>query len=238
MELRAEGVHKRFGQTVALAGVDVTLAPGTHLLLAGANGAGKTTLLRLLAGLTGPTEGSVTLDGQDPRRATAARRQLGLLSHQTLLYDDLTAEENLRFFAGLYGLDESIVPKALADVDLTAHAAARAGGFSRGMKQRLALARATLHEPAMLFLDEPFTGLDRRSAAALSERLRQRSREAALASALVTHHAAEAAPLINRVVVLRGGRIVLDRPWDDGPGDELQALCDEYQEPAYREPVA
>ena len=109
MDLLVEGVHKRFGSAVALAGVDLAIGDDTHLLLAGANGAGKTTLLRLLAGLTGPSEGRVTIGGQDPRRSTQQRARLGLLSHQTLLYDDLTAAENLRFFAGAarYQRDEA-----------------------------------------------------------------------------------------------------------------------------------
>ena len=134
MDLRLEGVHKRFGIAVALTDVDLAIGVDTHLLLVGTNDAGKTTLLRLLAGLTGPSEGRVTIGGQDPRRSIQQRARLGLLSHQTLLYDDLTAAENLTFFAGLYGLGADAVDAALADVDLHDHADDRVGGFSRGMK--------------------------------------------------------------------------------------------------------
>mgnify|MGYP002639913817 CR=1 FL=1 len=230
MELRAESVHKRFGTAVALAGVDLTAAADTHLLLAGANGAGKTTLLRLFAGLTGPTEGRVMIGGQDPRRSTAQRWRLGLLSHQTLLYDDLTAAENLRFFGGLYGLGVETVSSALVAVDLADHAEAKVGGFSRGMKQRLALARATLHTPEVLLLDEPFTGLDRRSARTLSTRLLERTRQPGVSSVLVTHNVEEAAQFVNRVIILRGGRVVCDEPWSARDGALLQALCDHHQE--------
>ena len=230
MDLRLEGVHKRFGIAVALTDVDLAIGVDTHLLLVGTNGAGKTTLLRLLAGLTGPSEGRVTIGGQDPRRSTQQRARLGLLSHQTLLYDDLTAAENLTFFAGLYGLGADAVDTALADVDLHDHADARVGGFSRGMKQRLALARATLHAPEVLLLDEPFTGLDRPSARALSARLQQRTASTCVSSVLVTHNVEAAAGLVNRIVVLRGGRIVCDEAWTVGDGPRLQALCDHHQE--------
>ncbi|MFP6590282.1 MAG: ATP-binding cassette domain-containing protein, partial [Candidatus Latescibacterota bacterium] len=163
-------------------------------------------------------------------RSTQQRARLGLLSHQTLLYDDLTAAENLTFFAGLYGLGADAVDAALADVDLHDHADARVGGFSRGMKQRLALARATLHAPEVLLLDEPFTGLDRPSARALSARLQQRTASTCVSSVLVTHNVEAAAGLVNRIVVLRGGRIVCDEAWTVGDGPRLQALCDHHQE--------
>jgi len=215
---------------MALAGVDLSTAADTHLLLAGANGAGKTTLLRLFAGLTGPTKGRVTIGGEDPRRSTSQRVRLGLLSHQTLLYDDLTATENLRFFAGLYGLSPDTVGPALAAVDLSTHAESQVGGFSRGMKQRLALARATLHAPEVLLLDEPFTGLDRRSARALSTQLLKRTQQSGVSSVLVTHNVDEAAQFVNRVVVLRGGRVVCDEAWSSDDGARLQALCDLHQE--------
>ena len=231
MELRAEKVHKHFGSNVALADINLVVGANTHLLLAGANGAGKTTLLRLLAGLTGPSEGRVTIGGQDPRRSTSQRRYLGLLSHQTLLYDDLSAAENLTFFAGLYGLDPTVVPAALVRADLTEQAGAQVGGFSRGMKQRLALARATLHQPRVLLLDEPFTGLDRRSAHGLSTQLLQRSEQANSSSVLVTHNVSEAEHFVNRAVILRHGKIVCDEPWAPGKAG-LQALCDLHQEGA------
>lgn len=232
MQLRAQMVHKRYGTAVALAGVDFSAGPDEHVLLAGANGAGKTTLLRLFAGLTGPSEGAVTLNGHDPRRSSQQRACLGLLSHQTLLYDDLSALENLRFFAGLYGLGADVADEALHAVELGEHGQALVGGFSRGMKQRLALARATLHAPDVLLLDEPFTGLDRRSAQSLSNRLLQRSRTSGVSSLLVTHNVAEAAQLINRVIVIRKGRIVVDDAWSSADGDALQRLCDHHQESA------
>ncbi|MBT6627416.1 MAG: ATP-binding cassette domain-containing protein, partial [Gemmatimonadetes bacterium] len=142
MEVRFEEVTKTFGPTIALDGVDLRLCDGEHVLLAGANGAGKSTLLRLLTGLTGPSTGRVVIDDEDPRQSEAVRQHIGLLSHQILLYEELTALENLTFFARLYGLEVDIGER-LQRVGLGPHARLPVGGYSRGMKQRLALARAT-----------------------------------------------------------------------------------------------
>ncbi|MFH1572325.1 MAG: heme ABC exporter ATP-binding protein CcmA, partial [Gemmatimonadota bacterium] len=211
---------KRFGAVAALQRLDLRLEAGTHLLLAGPNGAGKTTLLRLIAGLARPHGGQVRLAGADPRRDPAVRCQLGLLSHQPLFYADLTCAENLHFFARLYGLDRAVerVPEALARVGLWDRREQRAGSLSRGMTQRLALARATLHRPRLLLLDEPFTGLDVRSAADLTTYLEARAAEPDTASVLVTHRAAEAAGLVNRVLLLERGRVRGDWPWPGGDG--------------------
>ena len=225
--VEVRGATRRFGPVAALRPLNLTLAAGDHLLLAGPNGAGKTTLLRLLAGLARPQQGEVRVGGADPRRAAGARRRIGLLSHQPLVYDDLTCEENLRFFARLYGLDggDETVAAALARSGLAERRDAVAGALSRGLKQRLALARATLHRPELLLLDEPFTGLDAGAAADLVTFLRTRAGEDGTASVLVTHRVTEVADLVNRVVVLDGGRRRCDRLWAGGDGDALQALC-------------
>ena len=229
MNVCFEAVTKQFGPTVALDGVDLTLTNGDHVLLAGANGAGKSTLLRLLAGLTGPSTGQVRIDGQDPRSSLVVRQQIGLLSHQILLYEDLTAAENLSFFARLYGSTID-VGQVLEQAGLTDQAHRPVGGFSRGMKQRLALARATLHTPELLLLDEPFTGLDRKAAASLGDQLTRRTRIEGTMSVLITHNVPEAAHIATRVVLLRRGRIVHEQPWQDGDGAQLQQLCDQYLE--------
>jgi heme ABC exporter ATP-binding subunit CcmA len=229
MEVRFEEVTKTFGPTIALDGVDLRLCDGEHVLLAGANGAGKSTLLRLLTGLTGPSTGRVVIDDENPRQSAAVRQNIGLLSHQILLYEELTAFENLTFFARLYGLEIDIGER-LQRLGLGVHASLPVGGFSRGMKQRLALARATLHEPKLLLLDEPFTGLDRRASSKLGQELTQRAQKPGTMSVLVTHNVPEAAHIATRVVLLRRGRVVHEQPWPGGDGDKLQQLCDQYLE--------
>ena len=221
-------VTVRFGVVAALQRLDLELGGGCHLLLAGANGAGKTTLLRMMAGLTRPHHGEVRIAGGDPRRQASARRQIGLLSHQPLFYDDLTCAENLQFFARLYALspDAGRTSAALEQVGLADRRDQVAGSLSRGMKQRLARARATLHQPRLLLLDEPFTGLDRRSVADLAAYLQTRARQPDTASVLVTHRVAEVAPLVNRVLVLDRGRVCGDWPWAGGDGAALQAACE------------
>ena len=231
MQLRVENLSKRYGDTVAVDGIDLTVEPGTHLLLAGANGAGKTTMLRLLAGLAEPSAGLVRIDGEDPRRSPGGRRRLGLLSHQSQLYDDLTARENLRFFARLYGLPARSADPALDRAGLSGWADTRVGTLSRGMQQRAALARAMLHDPEVLLLDEPFTGLDAAASRAVAADLGERALSAASSTLVVTHKVAEVARTTNRVVVLRRGRVALDADWS-GDGAALQALCDRHLESA------
>ncbi len=171
--IRLTRIVRHYGGVAALDGIDLTVAAGESVLLLGANGAGKTTLLRLLALLARPTAGEYLLFGEPTRRGgdrLAQRRRLGFLAHQSWLYEHLTAEENLRFHAGLYALppDRTAIETALDAVGLLARRADAVRTYSRGMQQRLALARVLLHRPDLLLLDEPFTGLDREGA----ERLR------------------------------------------------------------------
>ena len=165
--LAARGLRRSFGRVTVLRDIDLILAPGEALAVAGPNGAGKTTLLRLLAGLLRPSAGEIVIHGRSLRGDHAARRSVGFLSHQSLLYDDLTVLENLAFAARLYGLERP-VDAARAALD-AAGLAARVGDsparLSRGLLQRAALARALLHRPRVLLLDEPFTALDEPSAA-------------------------------------------------------------------------
>ena len=161
-EIVLAGAGKRFGAHDALQPTDLVVERGEAALLVGANGAGKSTLLRLVAGLCRPSQGTVLIGGRDLQRSPETRAAIGLLSHQILLYEELTARENLLFFARLYGLNDGAdrADEALAEAGLAPRQDHRVGGFSRGMKQRLALARATLHRPPALLLDEPFSGLD------------------------------------------------------------------------------
>lgn len=227
-----EGVTKRYGALAALSSVDLEIEAGAQLLLAGSNGAGKSTLLRILAGLTRPTQGRVLVNGLPPHSSPDSRAGIGLLSHQTLLYDDLTARENLLFYGRLYGLEnrQERAESALAHVGMSARASSPVGTFSRGMKQRLALARATLHRPGLLLLDEPFEGLDRRASQALARRLTDLRAQGETTIVVVTHRVDEVVDLVDRVAVLKRGRLCCDSAWRGGDLEELQALCDSHQE--------
>ena len=226
------GATKCFGTYTALHPTDLVIPHGQAVLLVGANGAGKSTLLRLMAGLCRPSEGRVTINGRDPQRTPEARAEIGLLSHQTLLYDELTARENLRFFAQLYGLDnpDERLATALAAVGLNKRLDRRVGSFSRGMKQRLAIARAILHGPSILLLDEPFTGLDADACAAL-HRLLRRFRQEGCTYILVTHRLDEADGLVDRLLVIERGQWHLDQILTDDL-DQLHRLCAPYLDAA------
>lgn len=177
--------------------------------LLGPNGAGKSTLLAILATLARPTAGSVRYGSVPADKGDASlRRRIGLLSHELQIYAELTARENLEFFAGLYGLDDPSqrARTALERANLTARADDVVDGFSRGMRQRLALERALLHEPRLVLLDEPFTGLDEASSLGLRERLRG-LREAGRLVLVATHDLDVADGLLDRAVLMRDGRL-------------------------------
>ncbi len=216
--LAVRGIEKRFGAVAALRGVDLELRTGGALAILGPNGAGKTTLLRIMAGLSHPTAGRIELAGQKTPRSG-----VGFLGHATLLYPELTARENL-IFAGR--LQHVAQPAQRADVLLAEEGLAdvanrRAGTFSRGMSQRLSIARARVHDPNLLLLDEPYTGLDRRAADRLTHHLR-RLRDAGHSLVLVTHDVRQAAELADAAVILVAGRIVY-RTGDEGlRGDDLE----------------
>jgi heme exporter protein A len=226
--LEARGLIRSYGAVRALRGVDLTLTPGEVLLILGPNGAGKSTLLRTLAGLLRPQAGTVavmgrTLAGDDP----AARAPIGLLSHQSLLYDELSLLENLVLVARLYGMPEPSerAREVLAAQGLGDRAGDRPRQLSRGMLQRAAIARALLHDPRLLLLDEPFTGLD----AVAGDRLRQllaQHHSPDRAMVLVTHQAGEAWEIATRVGVLVGGRWA----YQDGRPAELAPFHLRYQE--------
>jgi heme exporter protein A len=204
-----ENVEKRFGRLAALEGIDL-IVPGGALALLGPNGAGKSTLLRLVATLSKPTHGRIFIRGVDARKEPErVRADIGLICHQTLLYEELTAGENLRFYGRLYGLHDlkERVRTALEGVGLFGREHDRVRGFSRGMKQRLAIARATLHHPTVLLLDEPFAGLDAAACAMLSDRLRQLRRDGRTVI-LVTHDLHRGLALTDRFAILNRGRFV------------------------------
>jgi heme exporter protein A len=208
--LEVRGIARSFGVVRALRGVDFALEAGAALAVFGPNGAGKTTLLRIVAGLLRADRGEVLMGGARFNRADAAqRRRIGLISHASLLYDGLTAFENLRFYARLYGLPDAagVARRALESVRLEQRADSPAGTMSRGMTQRLAIARALLHDPDIVLLDEPFTGLDQAAAAALRGQL-MRLREERRTIVLVTHNLDEGLELATHVAIQVAGRFV------------------------------
>jgi heme exporter protein A len=219
--LAVEDLARAFGHVRALRGISFTLDAGSVLAVFGPNGAGKTTLLRILAGLLRPDGGAVRIHGQPLVRGDAVqRRRLGLISHASLCYDGLTAAENLEFFAKLYGLPDpgGVARTALAGVGLEARADALTWTMSRGMLQRLAIARALLHDPEVVLLDEPFTGLDQRAAAALRDQL-VRLRTERRTVVLVTHNLEEGLDLATHVAIQVGGRFVTLGPRAGGSAE-------------------
>lgn len=205
---------KSFGPHIALAGVTLSIGAGEFVTLVGPNGAGKTTLLRILATLLRPTSGTIRIAGLDPARdGTEVRHRIGFLSHRTLLYDDLTAEQNLRFYARMYGLPDASarIDELLERVGLADRRHDLVRTFSRGMQQRLAVARTVLHRPSVLLLDEPYTGLDPQAIDALSALLGNLAGEGCTIL-LTTHDLERGLSVGNRVIVLSRGRVVYDAP--------------------------
>jgi heme ABC exporter ATP-binding subunit CcmA len=212
LAVRLDGVGKRFDTQAALDGIDLDVSPGSFLAVMGANGAGKTTLLNVIAGLTAPTAGRITIAGVDMQRAgPRLRAQIGVVGHRPMLYPDLTAGENLQFHARLFGVPDpaSAVGEAATLMDVVDVLDRPVRTLSRGTTQRVALARALVHRPRVLLLDEPFTGLDEVAARSLSDLLvRLHTSDRVL---LVTlHDIARAVEGPERVVVLSRGRIVHD----------------------------
>ena len=201
-----------YGPTRALDGVDIQAGGGEIVAVVGPNGAGKTTLLRALSGERRPDRGEVLLDGSPVLGADPGwRGRVGLVSHRTGLYGKLSVAENLNFFAALHAVPDvrNAVAGALETIGAATLAGTRVEALSRGQSQRVALARSLLHDPDILFLDEPFTGLDPAAAAALETALRAR-RTADSVIVLVTHDLRRCLGLADRVVVLRGGLKVHD----------------------------
>jgi len=207
-----EGVWKYFGDYPALRNVNFRLAPRECLALIGRNGAGKTTLLRILGGFSRPAKGAVHINGGSPRE-TATRRTIGIIGHGISVYDELSAIENLRLFGKMYGLSdvEAQGNQLLERVGLGRVKEGLVREFSRGMRQRLAIARAFIHEPTVLLLDEPFTSLDDRAIAVLQSLLAEAAGRGA-SIVMSTHQLREAMELATQVVLLERGQIVFDGP--------------------------
>ncbi len=218
-----EKIEKHFGPLVALRNISLDVAPGEFVALLGHNGAGKTTLLRIAALLMSPTNGRVRFNGL--RSSESPKAAIGMVGHSTLLYDELTAEENLSLFAKLYGTERARerVAQSLAACGLASRAGSIVHNFSRGMRQRLAIARALLHGPRLLLFDEPAAGLDRQGAAWFAETL-ARLRATGATVLMSTHARNESLELATRAVSLSAGRVEHDSGLGGDPRPVLAAL--------------
>ncbi len=206
--LEAVGLVRSFGALRAVDGVSFELQPGELLTVFGPNGAGKTTLLRMLAGVMRPDSGHVRVAGAPADVASRDwRHRVGIVSHQSLLYGQLTTEENLRFYGRLFGLTDlkTRIPERLASMGLSDRARTPVRELSRGLKQRVALARALLHDPEVVLLDEPYTGLDPHASAVLREQLAS-LKDGRRTVVLVTHNLKQGLELADRVAIQVQGR--------------------------------
>src|SRR5215470_14798426 len=208
--LASEDIRKTFGYFTALGGVSLRISRGEFVALFGRNGAGKTTFLKVAAMLMRATQGKMSIEGIDIREEPEkARRQIGFLSHNTYLYRDLNPVENLRFFARLYGLKDpdQRIGSLLDRVGLQRRASDPVRGFSRGLHQRLGIARVVLHDPSLILLDEPYTGLDANAVEILNRMLDEAS-AAGKTIILTTHDLDQGLRGATRAVIIDRGKIV------------------------------
>jgi heme exporter protein A len=227
LEIEVEGLRKSFGRREVLKGLSFSLERGGFLSIFGPNGAGKTTTLRVLAALLTAGGGSVKVAGHDVRDdPTPVRRSIGLISHDPLLYPDLTAQENLRFFADMYGVPgrDGRIAELLERLELSHRRHDVVRTFSKGMRQRLAVARAILHAPRVLLLDEPHSGLDPRAVDILDGLLAEIRDEHTFV--MVTHNLAKGIELGTRLMIIERGRIA----YEQAAGADPDAFAAVYRE--------
>ena len=220
--IKVQGIRKHFGHLEALRGVDFELKQGEFLSLFGPNGAGKTTLIRILSALARPSSGSATVAGYDVMEADPKmRREIGVISHASFLYADLSPLENIRFYATLYGVEqvESRAIQVIDEVGLKPRMHDRVRTFSRGMLQRLSIARAIVHNPSILFLDEPYTGLDQHASEILKDQL-QALHTDQRTILMTTHDFSRGLDMCDRVAIIVRGKLAF---WESAnqvdPGD-------------------
>ena len=228
--LQIKGLKKSYDGIDALRGIDLTLQKGEFLSLFGPNGAGKTTLIRIIATLLKPGSGSISvMDFDIEEHPEDFRAQLGVISHQSFLYDDLSARENLEFYAALYRVDdpEAKSRELLKLVGLQDRGDSKVSEFSRGMQQRLSIARALINDPSLLLLDEPYTGLDERASILLSGHLRQlHSRQRTIV--MVTHDLKRGLESATKVGILSKGRLVYLKDRSEVDIDEFEHVYLRY----------
>ena len=214
--VQIRGLTKSFGRTPVLRGIDLDVPQGTVLSLLGPNGSGKTTLIRVLATLTRPDAGEVRIAGAGLGRQSARlRRLIGVVGHDPFLYDDLTARENLRFVCRMFDLDriDERVDAVSDLIGMTLDLDRKIGAMSHGMKKRFSIARALLHDPQVLLLDEPESGLDQEALSLLDAVIDSRPASARTV-VMTTHNLERAVALGDRMAILAGGRVAYDEPVD------------------------
>ncbi len=212
--IQAEAITKSFGLYDALQGVDLVVNAAECLVVLGPNGAGKTTLLKILATIMNPTAGKLMVFGQDVKtEPEATRRRIGVVSHQSFFYSSLTIYENLEFYARMYGIvnHDKRIREVIAMVGMTSRLQDRTHTLSRGMQQRISIARALLHNPDVVLLDEPETGLDQQAMTMLWQLLRD-DKEKKRTVILSTHNLERVLEFADRVIILRRGKIVYQQP--------------------------
>jgi len=220
--LQLDKVSKDFGRIIALRNISLNIKSGEFVSFLGRNGAGKTTLLNIISGISRPSSGSVKLFGVDPNDKSN-KAKLAVISHEMFLYDNLTALENLEFYGRIYNIDnmDRRIKAVLDNVELTHRRFDLVGTFSRGMTQRLTIARALLHEPSLLLLDEPFTGLDQQAIGMLITLLKEQ-KQLGRTIILTTHDLHTAQELSERYIILEKHRIMQDGLMIDTSPDEIR----------------
>jgi len=213
LAIEVQGLTKSLGGHLALRGIDLEVRRGESVVIFGPNGAGKTTLIKVLATIMNPSSGRVLVDGLNLKNnAEEIRRRIGIVTHQTFLYSNLTAYENLEFYSRMYDVPRAKerIHQVVAMVGMTSRLYDRVGTLSRGMQQRLSIARCLLHKPAIMLLDEPETGLDQQAISMLWEAL-QTEGEGKLTIILTTHSLERGVELGARLLILDKGKIVFQR---------------------------
>jgi len=227
--IRVHNLTKKFGNKIVFTGINFSVRKGDFLTIVGPNGAGKTTLLKIMATLTRYTEGNVEIGGFDVKDSPEeVRKIIGVISHNTYLYNELTAYENLKFFGKMYEIPEIVarINEVLNDTGLSTEMHNRVGTFSRGMKQRLAIARAILHRPSVLLLDEPYTGLDQHASAGLEGVLHGLT-GSGITTIMISHDMKRGLALCDHVLILASGGVAYHAPASDiADSDGLQAVYD------------
>ena len=204
------GVSKSYGNRQVLRSISLQIPPGEFLVLLGHNGAGKTTLLRIMSTQVSPTKGKIRLFGRDSGvEGSLARRRIGLVTHGSFLYPELTVLENLQFYGQFYSAMESRYQEMLEIFEIRPYIGVRVGNLSFGLRRRVDMARALLHDPDLLLLDEPFAGLDVRTACLLGEQLAAR-KKTGITLAMTSHSPKRAGSICDRAITLERGNIVQD----------------------------